>query len=615
MTGRADVSRFVRTIATKRPFRVGVLAASVVLFALPAAGAGAAAPTGGLLAFGENMDGQLGSTINIGTEDPNPTPTLVGLPGENGTVTQVAAGSDHSLVVTSSGQLYAFGYNYYGQLGSTTNVKTGTPDPTPTLVSLPGEIGTVTQTAAGSSSSLVVTSSGQLYAFGANYYGELGNTTHIGTSEPNPTPTLVTLPAEIGIVTQVAIGGGHSLVVTSSGQLYAFGYNRYGELGSVTNNGTDTPISTSTPVTLPGESGAVTQVAAGEFHSLVVTSSGQLYAFGYDEYGQLGSVNTLPGHPNPTPTLVGLPGEIGIVTQVAAGQFHSLAATSSGQLYAFGYNQNGQLGSTTNNGTATQTPTPTLVGLPGEIGILTQVAAGADHSLAVTSSGQLYAFGDNARGELGLAANSGTTTPNPTPTLVPLGPGTTIDTVAEGYEASHTLAIFTFPIAPTPPTSPAPPLLCPVGQTAGFVGCQTLLGAPPTISAVTQSSSKWLEGNEQAKISKVKRKAPVGTTFTFKLSEVATVTFAFTDSLSGRKVGKRCVAQTKHNAKRHSCRRTVTIAKLMFPGHAGTNKVQFAGRVSKSQKLKPGSFTLVISATASEETSTPHTLKFTIATH
>jgi hypothetical protein len=590
-----------------------VLAASVVLFAMPAAGAGAATPTGGLLAFGANTYGQLGSTLNNGTENPNPTPTLVGLAGEDGIVTQVAAGSDHSLVVTSSGQLYAFGYNYYGQLGSTTNVKTGNPNPTPTLVTLPGEIGTVTQTAAGSASSLVVTSSGQLYAFGSNYYGELGNTTNIGTPEPNPTPTLVTLPGEIGTVIQVAIGGGHSLVVTSSGQLYAFGDNHYGELGSTTNNGTDTPIPTPTLVALPGESGAVTQVAAGQGHSLVVTSSGQLYAFGYDEYGQLGSVNILPGQPNPTPTLVGLPGEIGIVTQVAAGQFHSLAATSSGQLYAFGYNESGQLGSTTNNGTTTQTPTPTLVALPGESGAVTQIAAGGDHSLAVTSSGQLYAFGDNARGELGLAANSGTTTPNPTPTLVPLAPGTTIDTVAKGYQASHTLAIFTFSIAPTPRTSQAPPLLCPVGQTAAFVDCQTLLGAPPTISAVTQSSSRWLEGNGQAKISEVKRKTPLGTTFGFRLSEAATVTFAFTESLGGRKVGKRCVAQSKHNAKQHSCRRTVTVAKLTFGGHAGTNKVKFAGLVSKRQKLKPGSYTLVISATALGRASLPHTLKFTIA--
>ena len=74
------------------------------------------------------------------------------LAGEIGPVTQVAAGGNHSLAVTASGQLYAFGFNGYGGLGSATNSGTGTPNPTPTLVGLPGEIGPVTQVAAGSCS-------------------------------------------------------------------------------------------------------------------------------------------------------------------------------------------------------------------------------------------------------------------------------------------------------------------------------------------------------------------------------------------------------------------------------------------------------------------------------
>ena len=115
--------------------------------------------------------------------------------------------------------------------------------------------------------------------------------------------------------------------------------------------------------------------------------------------------------------------------------------TASGQLYAFGENAFGQLGSSANSGTGTPNPTPTLVTLPGEVGPVTQVAAGTDHSLAVTASGQLYAFGDNAFGQLGSATNNGTDSPNPTPTLVRLASGTTIDTVAKGEEADHSLVI------------------------------------------------------------------------------------------------------------------------------------------------------------------------------
>ena len=111
----------------------------------------------------------------------------------------------------------------------------------PTLVSQPGQSGPVTQIAAGGSHSLAVTSSGQLYAFGANAVGQLGNATNNGTNNPNPTPTPVSLPGQSGQITQIAAGDGHSLVLTSSGQLDAFGANRVGQLGSATNSGTNNP--------------------------------------------------------------------------------------------------------------------------------------------------------------------------------------------------------------------------------------------------------------------------------------------------------------------------------------------------------------------------------------
>src|SRR5262249_23041585 len=154
------------------------------------------------------------------------------LPGATGPVIQIAAGAQHSLALTSSGQLYAFGDNETGQLGNATNVGTNNPNPTPTLVTLPGEIGPATLIPAGESHSLAVTSSGQLYAFGYNRYGQLGNPTNNGTPKPNPTPTLVTLPGEIGAPTQIAAGAVHTLVITASGQLYAFGFNQYGQLGT-----------------------------------------------------------------------------------------------------------------------------------------------------------------------------------------------------------------------------------------------------------------------------------------------------------------------------------------------------------------------------------------------
>jgi alpha-tubulin suppressor-like RCC1 family protein len=401
-----------------------VVAVVVVLLLLAQASpSGADSSAGSLVSFGDNYYGQLGTTTNNRSSAANATPTAVTLPGQSGSVSQVAAGSDFSLAVTSTGQLYGFGDNQYGQLGSATNNVGNTPNPTPTLVTLPGESGTVTQVAAGTDHSLAVTSSGQLYAFGDNYHGQLGNSTSNGTSAANPTPTLVTLPGGSGTVTQVAAGDDVSLVVTSTGELFAFGANDYGQLGFGTNNGTNNANPSPTEVQLPGGSGSVTGVAAGDDFSLVATSSGELYSFGDNYYGQLGTAtNDGINIANPSPTLVTLPGESGTVTQIAAGSGFSLVVTSSGQLFSFGTNDSGQLGIATNDGMGgVPDPTPTLVALPGESGTVTAVAAGDDYSLAVTSSGQLYAFGDGGEGQLGSATITGPD--NATPTLVSLPVG------------------------------------------------------------------------------------------------------------------------------------------------------------------------------------------------
>ncbi len=414
------------------------------------ASAGATVPVGSVLAFGSNACGELGSTTNLRTFKPNPTPTVVSLPGAQGSVTQAAAGDCFSLVLTSTGQVFAFGDNYYGQLGNTTNVGrlVGLPNPTPTLVRFPGIEGKVTKVAAGGSFSLALSSSGQLYGFGSDAPGDLGRPPAPGTGshDAEPTPALITLPGLDGFVTQIAAGLYHSLVLSSTGQLYAFGYNWWGQLGSTTNVSTYKANSTPTVVSLPGIQGHVTGIAAGANFSLALTSAGQLYAFGDNTYGQLGNTTNIGKlTANPTPTPVTIPGLAAKVTQIAAGGYHSLALTSTGQLYAFGANEAGQLGNTTDNGDTGYVahPTPTLVSFPSLEGHITQVAGGEGDSLAVTSSGQLYAFGSDAGGELGImtTASTGTSEPHPTPTPVDLPAGTRISSVAVGSFASQTLAV------------------------------------------------------------------------------------------------------------------------------------------------------------------------------
>jgi hypothetical protein len=134
---------------------------------------------------------------------------------------------------------------------------------------------------------------------------------------------------------------------------------------------------------------------------------------------------------------------------------------------------------------------------------------------------------------------------------------------------------------------------------------------PPAVRNARQSTSRWREGNRLANISRAK--TPTGTTFSFSLNEQATVTFSFTQLVGGREGTHGCLARTHANVQRKGCSYDVTRGTLSFTGQDGTNSVLFMGRVSHTKKLKPGRYTLVITATnTAGQKSAPQKLSFTI---
>jgi alpha-tubulin suppressor-like RCC1 family protein len=217
-------------------------------------------------------------------------------------------------------------------------------------------------------------------------------------------------------------GGLHSLDARPGAGLYAWGQNDYGQVG----DGTVLAIRpTRTAVSLPGGVSA-TLVASGAFHSLAVGTDARLHAWGYNHFGQLGDgTNT----DRAGAVAVDLPAGIGVVA-LAAGAHHSLAAGSDGVLYAWGDNGLGQLG----DGTTTPRSSPAAVALPYGVSAVA-LAAGTSHSLAIGYDGVLYAWGVNTFGQLG----DGTTSARATPAPVNLPGGVTATAVAAGDHFSLTI--------------------------------------------------------------------------------------------------------------------------------------------------------------------------------
>ncbi len=132
----------------------------------------------------------------------------------------------------------------------------------------------------------------------------------------------------------------------------------------------------------------------------------------------------------------------------------------------------------------------------------------------------------------------------------------------------------------------------------------------PTLTSVSQTHSRWREGSKLAKLS---RRAALGTTFSFTLDQAASVSLSFTQPATGRRVKGKCVAQTHRNRHKPRCQRIVTRGTLKVGAHVGVNHVAFEGRLSALRRLRPGLYTVVITATnAAKQQSAAKRLSFKI---
>jgi hypothetical protein len=154
------------------------------------------------------------------------------------------------------------------------------------------------------------------------------------------------------------------------------------------------------------------------------------------------------------------------------------------------------------------------------------------------------------------------------------------------------------------------------GATTGSgtgVGTGTFKPVKPTISGLAQSAPRWREGTTLASVSRAVARPPRGTTFRLSLNQPATLKLSFTRLIAGRRVGGRCVAQTSHNRHRHACNRTSAAGELLLAGaHQGINRVRFEGRLSAARKLKPGRYSMTVTAAAGGLASAARSLTFTI---
>ena len=349
---------------------------------------------GDLYMWGSNECGQLGVYSNDNSKVPikvnNSSSTL-----SEKSVKYVALGVSHSAAITKDGSLYMWGSNRYGRLGDGTTTDRYTP------VKIMDNVASVSL---GSSHSAAVTKNNYLYVWG--YGGNDTDYSYIG----NGSYSDIRSPVKImDNVASVSLGSSHSAAITKDGSLYMWGSNYHGQLGDGTTSGKHRPQRVASNVQ---------SVELGSSYTTVISKDGGLYTWGYNYYGQLGNGTTTKSS-NPIKIM-------NDVVDCAGGGSHTIALKKDGTVYAWGYNDCGQLG----DGTTTDRTSPVAIQIYDHTNVLTssgvkhgiipdngnysfgstgeivQVAAGGRHSAAVTKDGDLYMWGSNECGQLGVYSNA-----------------------------------------------------------------------------------------------------------------------------------------------------------------------------------------------------------------
>ena len=316
---------------------------------------------------------------------------------------QVAVYFGHRVSVGNSqaaflrdGTLFTWGRNELGQLGNGTLDGSGYGDD-PVISALPvryelpvtGLVSVVTR----QTFMIALRDDGHVLTWGSNTDGQLGYVSPVDCGSDGDDPCQRE-PTEVpGITDAIAVAAGytHSLVLLRDGTVLAFGNNQSGQLGDET-IGASSPE----PIPIPGLADVV-QLAASSDGTLALTGDGQVWAFGRNDRGQLGT-GSADGDPHPVPVLV--PG-VGDAVSIAAANTTSYAQLEDGTMLAWGRNHAGQAGTGAVDGADVLSPTPVVLEDLSALSGLDAIAGDGFVGVALTSEPRVLAWGQGSLGQLG----------------------------------------------------------------------------------------------------------------------------------------------------------------------------------------------------------------------
>lgn len=334
--------------------------------------------------WGKNSSGVFGN----GTTTSSETLKRVDLKEEtNPYFKMLAAGDNHVCGLTDSGDVYCWGSNTQGQLGDASTLNSYYPQ----LVDVSGLTDVVFESiSANAANTCGLTGDGSVYCWGDNAYGQVGD----GTMIDKLVPTLVYVSAILDKkFSEITMGKYHSCGITANNTSYCWGDNSDGQLGVPS----DTIAQSSTPQLVDWSeysSGVINHISAGDKHTCGKNFKGITYCWGLNTYGQLGNRNsTTQETPDAVFPFSGTSGEI---ISLALGANASCGINALGEGWCWGLGYLGQLGSVSSD-----EDIPRKIEMDPYSDRFSAIDVGYDHTCANTYSGNIYCWGQNNNDQLG----------------------------------------------------------------------------------------------------------------------------------------------------------------------------------------------------------------------
>lgn len=302
-------------------------------------------------------------------------------------ISAIDAGNAHVVALREDGTIWTWGNNNSGQLGIGEFGGDGGVANSSVPLRVSGETGLerAVAVAAGQGYTLAIDEDGAVWAWGSNQFLQLG----VGDDDYRSLPARVLAAEAMGTVVAVSAQDTFSLALTTGGAVWAWGGNLVGQLGDNTWQASDVPV----PVFTASGLASATRVAAGFGHALATSASNHVWAWGSNDLGRLGN----GGNDDSNVPVDVIRDEMGTVVALAGGRLHSLAISSSGQVWSWGGNENGQLGDAGDDDSNIPVRVSSATGFESAVA----VSASWSHSLAIDEEGAVWAWGWNSNYVLG----------------------------------------------------------------------------------------------------------------------------------------------------------------------------------------------------------------------